>query len=455
MGGIFKAYDIRGIYPNQLDSELIFNIGRAYAEILKKKLSKDKITIVVGKDMRLSSPELSESLKKGITTQGVDVIDIGLSSTPTFYYAVSFLGADGGMQVSASHNPKEYNGVKIVGEKAYPVGYDTGINTIEEMALAGEFPESQKEGAVENKEGILDSEVEFALKHGKPDAIKKMKIVCDTANAMGSPYLEKLFGNLSCELVKMNFELDGTFPAHLADPFQEENVADLKKRVLDENADLGIATDGDGDRIFFIDDKGSFVEPAIIRGILAEIMLKENPGAKVCYDIRPGKITRDMIEQNGGTPVVTRVGHSLIKQKAIEEGAVFAGESSGHFFFNYSEIGVFEMPMIVVLKLLEYVSEKGKPFSEIIAPLRKYSHSGEINFKVENKQEVMDKVKESYPDAKISDLDGITIEYDSWWFNIRASNTEPLLRLNLEANDENIMKEKVSEVKELIDKFSS
>jgi phosphomannomutase len=447
MGKIYKAYDIRGIYPDQLDEEIIFKIGRAYADLLRKE--NDKLTILVGRDMRISSPKLTEYLIKGLIEQGVDVIDIGLSSTPTLYFGVSYLSTDGGMQVSASHNPKEYNGVKIVRKKAFPVGYDSGIDLIEQMVSKNEFVTSTTKGTVSNQEKILEKETEFCLNYTNPGKLKSFKVVADAANAMGGLYLSELFDRLPCELIKMNFDLDGTFPAHEADPFKEENVADLKKEVIKESADLGIATDGDGDRIFFIDNEGQSVEPAILRAILSKIVLEEKPGATICYDIRPGKITRDIIEQYGGKPIVTKVGHSLIKEQAIKENAAFAGESSGHFFYN-TEMGMFEMPMVVILKLLEEISKSGRSLSEIVHPLRKYSHSGEINSTVQDKNAKMKEIAEYFKDGRISWIDGVTVEYEDFWFNVRPSNTEPLLRLNLEAISDEVMSKRLEEVLKLI-----
>jgi phosphomannomutase len=450
MAGIYKAYDIRGIYPDQLDEAIIHGIGKAYADILREELNKDPITLVVGSDARLSSPQLTRSLIAGIRSQGVHVVQIGLASTPTFYFAVARYGYDGGMQVSASHNPKEYNGVKIVRAKAYPVGYDTGIGEIERRVQGNQYRESTGTGGLTEKAGVLDEELRVSLTYGEVEKIKPLKVVADVANSMGAPILEKLFGALPCELVRMNFELDGSFPVHQADPFQEKNIADLKQRVVQEQADLGIATDGDGDRVFFIDETGELVEPAILRGLLAKIVLREHPGATICYDIRPGKITRDMIVEYGGRPVVTRVGHSLIKAHAIAEEAVFAGESSGHFFLDIG-YGFFEVPMIVTLKILQEISEENRPFSQIIHPLKRYYHSGEINSEVEDKDAKMAELAEIFGDAKhISWLDGVTIEYDDFWFNVRPSNTEPLLRLNLETRTKEIMERKRDEVLRLI-----
>jgi phosphomannomutase len=446
MATIFKAYDIRGTYPDQLDEKLIFQIGRAFADITCEEQKKEGCTLVVGRDMRVSSPALAESIIRGITAQGVNVIDIGLCSTPTFYYGVSRLAADGGMQVSASHNPKEYNGVKIVRRKALPVGYENGIDRIEEKISRSEFRDAARTGTVAAEEGILEKEVDFALQHAQAERIGAFTVVADAANSMGAPYLSRLFERLpACRLVKMNFELDGTFPVHEADPFKEQNIKDLKRRVVEEKADLGIATDGDGDRIFFIDDRGELVEPAIIRGILARIVLREFPGATICYDIRPGRITRDMILAAGGKPSVTRVGHSLIKAQALNENAAFAGESSGHFFFN-TAMGMFEMPMIVTLKLLAEISTSKAPFSRMVAPLQKYFHSGEINSRVGDTDRKIKDIARHFSDGEISWLDGITVEYDDFWFNVRPSNTEPLLRLNLEAVSEAAMKARLEEV---------
>lgn len=447
---IFKAYDVRGIYPEELNEETIRRIGRAYAELRKKETGKDDVVFVVGRDMRLSSPELTKKIIDGIVEQGVSVIDIGVVSTPTFYYGVSMLEADGGMMVSASHNPKEYNGVKIVRDKALPVGFDNGISEIYDLTNQNDFKNVDKKGSVKKNDEILKKQIDYAFNFVDTENIKKLKIVVDPANSMGAPYLESMFKRLPMELIKMNFELDGSFPAHEADPFKEENIADLKNRVIKEGADLGVATDGDGDRVFFVDNKGELIDPSIIRGLLAKIVLKEKPDSTICYDIRPGRITRDMIKENGGKPCVTRVGHSLIKEKAIKVGANFSGESSGHFFFK-TEFGFFETPVIVILNIIKYICEEDKSVFEIIKPLKKYYHSGEINSEVKDKEGKMKELAEKYKDAKnISWLDGVTIEYDDYWFNVRPSNTESLLRLNLEAMSKEIMEDKRDEVLEII-----
>lgn len=450
MTGIFKAYDIRGIYPSELDAQKAYLIGKAFADIIKKEVMKDQIKIAVGRDMRVSSPELSKNLIQGLLDQGIFVTDIGLVSTPTFYFGVSKGDFDGGMQISASHNPKEYNGVKIVRSKARPFSYGDGIEEIERKILENDFEVTSSKGTLSYDDSYLKEEISYALSCVDYQKLPKMKIVADVANAMSSPVISELFTHLDSELVKMNFELDGTFPAHQADPFQEKNVVGLKKKVIEEHADLGIATDGDGDRIFFIDDTGEMVDPSILRGLLAKIYLREYEGGKVCYDIRPGKITKDMIVENGGIPIITKVGHSLIKKKALEEDAIFAGESSGHFFIR-SDYGFFEMPAIVILKIMKEISNEKKKLSEIVKPLQKYFHSGEINIVVEDKEKIFSTIKEKYADGNIIDIDGITVEFDDYWFNIRASNTEPKIRLNLEAISEEIMEKRRDDVLRIIE----
>ncbi len=447
---IFKAYDIRGVYPDELNEETAYRVGRAFAELIKKEVKKKQITVAVGQDMRKSSPAIFAAVVKGITEQGVNVADIGLVSTPTFYFGVSYYGYDGGLQVSASHNPGKYNGFKMTRARAVPISGETGIMEIRDMVAGDVIPaKAGIQGLVSKREGVLAEQIKFALTYADVKKIKPFKVVIDTANGMGGSLAEELFKHLPCELVKMYFELDGNFPNHEADPLKDENNRALQEKVLEVGADLGIALDGDADRIFFIDDKGKTVEPAIARGILAEIFLRDNPGAKICYDIRPGKITVDMIEEAGGVPVVTRVGHSLIKEKMREVDSVFAGESSGHFFLKMPH-GTFEAPEIMILKILQELSESGKTFSEYIAPLQKYFHSGEINFAVEDKQKVFDRLLEKYGANLQYDFDGLSFQWPDWWFNVRASNTENKMRLNLEAVSEGVMKEKTEEVSGLI-----
>ncbi|MBI5732206.1 MAG: phosphomannomutase/phosphoglucomutase, partial [Candidatus Magasanikbacteria bacterium] len=387
---------------------------------------------------------------KGLLEQGLDVVNIGLVSTPTFYFVVSFYGLDGGLLISASHNPKEYNGIKITRARASPLGKGTGMEELRELAEKEDFKTPAQPGKEERMEGALEEQVKFEEKYADLSRIGRFKIAADAANSMGALYLERLFVDLpQIELVRMNWELDGTFPAHQADPFQEKNVADLRKRVVAEGADLGIATDGDGDRIFFIDNEGNILEPAILRGLMARLFLRAHPGAVICYDIRPGKITEDMILEAGGRPSVTRVGHSLIKKQMLETGAVFGGESSGHFFVKFPH-GVYEAPMVVILKLLQELTETGRSLADYSRPLKRYFHSGEINFEIEDKEAALARLREKFKDAELNELDGLTFTYPDFWFNVRASNTESLLRLNLEARKLELVKEKAEKIKKII-----
>lgn len=445
---IFKAYDIRGIYPSQLDESLAYKLGRGYASFILKENSKAR-NIVIGSDMRISSPALKKELIRGLVDSGLDVIDVGLVSTPTFYFAVGFYGYDGGIQVSASHNPKEYNGFKIVREKAFPVGKNTGIFEIRNIILRDEFVKSEKKGRIIKKENIIKDLINDQFSGIDVSKIKKFKIVADAANSMGALDMEEFFKKVPVELIKINFKLDGSFPSHEADPLKEENLKLLKEKVLENKADFGITSDGDGDRYFFVDEKGNLLRQEILRGIMAQIELAENPGAVVCYDIRPGRITKDMIEEKGGKSIVTPVGHSLIKEVMIKNDAIFGGESSGHYFYRKS-YGTFEMPFILVAKFLKFLSEKNMAFSEVVKPCQKYFHSGEINFKVKSVAEKLKEIEEKYSDGKIIKLDGVTIEYSDWWFNVRGSNTEPVIRLNLEAKTKKIMEEKVGELSNIL-----
>lgn len=448
---IFKAYDIRGVYPDQITEDLAYKIGQGYAALMLKENAQKKLQVVIGGDMRLSTPSLKERLIQGILDVGIDVVDIGLVSTPTFYGIVALFGYDGGVQVSASHNPKEYNGFKMVRAQAVPISGETGIQDIKQLVKDGVSMNAEIRGTLTQKSGLLQEVIEAEVREWniQREKIRPLKIVVDAANAMGALDVEAIFAGLPCELIRLNFKLDGTFPAHEADPIKEENLKMLCEAVVEHGADLGIAPDGDGDRYFFVDEKGQIIRQEILRGIMAQQALKKYVEATVCYDIRPGKITCDLITAAGGKPVVTRVGHSLIKEKMLEVGAVFGGESSGHYFYKFS-FGTFEAPTVHILQFLQYISEENKPVSELIHPHKKYFHSGEINFVVEDKEKKMKELAAHYADAQVSFLDGVTIEYPEWWFNVRPSNTESLLRLNLEANTQELMQQKVEEVKKII-----
>ncbi|MFA5644180.1 MAG: phosphomannomutase/phosphoglucomutase [Patescibacteria group bacterium] len=450
---IFKAYDIRGIYKKDLDEETAYRLGLAYVALRKKDLKTKKIKqplkIVVASDMRLSSPSLKKNLIKGLLTAGANVIDIGLSATPTLYFAVAKYKYDGGIMVSASHNPKEWNGFKLARERAIPISENTGINFLKERILKNDLKPATITGKLFFKKGVLEDQINHDLKYSDLKKIKKIKVVADPANSMGALYLEKLFQHLPIKLIEINFKLDGNFPAHEADPLKKENLKQLRKEILKQKADLGIATDGDGDRIFFLDDRGDLIDQSIIRGLLAKLFLEKSPRSKIGFDVRPGKITEDLILENGGKAIKTRVGHSLIKEQMLKENIYFSGESSGHFFLNMP-IGCFEIPNIVILKLLQEFSSQSKKISKQIKPYKKYFHSGEINNEVKNKNKTLQNIEKKYKNGKINKLDGLSVIFDNFWFNVRPSNTENKIRLNLEARDKKTMITKRNEVLKII-----
>lgn len=454
---IFKAYDIRGLCPGQIDGEAAYAIARGYAALLKSREGGRKQKVAVGSDMRGTGPELKKRVIDGLLESGFDVDDIGLVSTPTFYFAVAYFGYDGGIQVSASHNPKEWNGFKLVGKRGEPIGFDTGIREIKRMIEEDALPpieDGAAHGRASSRTGIVEAELEAQVLTQKEtlSSIKPCKVIIDTGNGMGALDMKALFAKLPVTVEWMNETLDGSFPGHPADPLVEENTVDLRKWVVSSDADLGIASDGDGDRYFFFDEKGAAIPQSIVRGLAAQIELKDHPGAKVVYDVRPGKITTDLIEQAGGIAVLAPVGHSLIKAKMLAEDAIFGGESSGHFFYKLP-YGTFEAPMILVTKFLAFLSVQGKPASEVVAPYKRYAHSGEINSKLASREKGLEKIEEikkKYADGEQMTLDGLTVDYPTYWFNLRLSNTEPLIRLTVEAVDSATMEAKRDELLALI-----
>lgn len=449
---VFKSYDIRGLVSQELTVDFAHGLGRALATMLTKETGKKAPVIVVGRDMRPSSVDYEKALVKGLCESGATVQRIGLVSTPAFYFGVSHLKADGGIQVSASHNPAAYNGFKMVRRGAEAMSGSTGIQELADIMEQESYAEAKELNQVEDVFGIAEQHVAAEIAFSRVRELPAFSMVADSANGMGAQYLDALFkvyDNFNVE--RMYWQFDGSFPNHEADPFKPENTRDLCARVIETGADIGIATDGDGDRIFFVDDKGEVIEPAIVRGLVARAMLRRFPGAVVGYDVRPGKITEDMIVEAGGKPLVTRVGHALIKAEMKKTGAVFAGESSGHFYMAMPE-GVYEAPVATMLLLIGEMVQEHKKLSELIAPLKKYSHSGEINFRVEDKEGAIARVRERYNGGKVSELDGLSIDYPDFWLNIRMSNTEPLLRLNLEARDQATMERVRDEIKDIIEK---
>ncbi len=443
---IFKAYDIRGIYPEQIDEELMEKIGRAFADFI------DGNKIAVGADMRTSSPKLKQAFIKGVLKQGKDVLDFGLTSTPRSYFACTFLMADGCAMITASHNPKEYNGAKFTRKNAIPISGATGIKEIEEKVLNNDFKESNKEGKLEKVE-ITKSYKEHLLTFIKN--IENLKVVVDCANGMGSQDFSTVKDELNIDLTELYFEIDGTFPNHDANPMKEGSTDDLKKNVKEKQADLGIAFDGDADRVFFVDDKGELIPSDYITALISEEVLEDNPGSTILYDLRSSWIVPEVVEKLGGIALMSRVGHSFIKEQMRENKSIFTGELSGHFYFKFdinNNESIYDSGIVMAIKVLNLLSQKKQPLSELIAPLKKYSASGEINSEVEDKEATMKELESIYNDGKISHLDGIRIDYDDWWFNVRPSNTEPLLRLNLEAKTKEMMEQKRDEVLKIIRK---
>lgn len=450
---IFKAYDIRGTYPDQLNEDAAYAIGRAVATIFVRENPGQAVTLAVGGDMRLSTESLKEKLIAGLLDSGVHVDDIGLVSTPTYYFAVAKYGYAGGVQVSASHNPKEYNGFKIVRSGATAWSGATGIKELYSIITAESYePLATTKGVLQRREGVCEAAVESYLDAAGNPAIKPFRIVIDTANAMGAPDYSALFNKIPGQVTQMNFELDGTFPSHEADPLKPENTRDLQKKVVELGADLGIAADGDSDRIFIIDEKGNRIPSPVLYTLLAKAELEQHPGAKLAYEIRLGMIVRDEFEKHGVALVPTPVGHSLIKNIMLQEDALFGGEISGHYFFKFP-FGTFEAPSFLVIKLLSYLTEQGKPLSELVTQYDRYFSSGEINTKVPTREAITAKVelvKQQYADGKQILIDGVKVEYGDWWFSLRASNTEPVMRLIVEAASKELLEQKTAELLKVI-----
>lgn len=441
--GIFKAYDIRGLYPEQLHGEVARRVGRALVEYLGAK------TIAVGRDCRLSSPEIAGAFIEGARSEGAAVIDIGVASTDMLYYTVASRDLEGGAIITASHNPKEYNGLKLVRRGSLALSGDAGIKEIREWLTAGRFADSPAPAGGLRETSLLDDYTRHCLSFVDPAAIGPLKVVLDTANGMGAVGAAALFESLPVETVRMYFDLDGTFPNHPADPLLEENRRDIVERVVAEKADLGIAWDGDADRCFFVDDTGTYVPGDFITALLGEAFARKEAGAKVVYDVRASRAVHDRITAAGGTALMNRVGHAFFKKRMRDEGAVFGGEVSGHFYFR--DNWFVDNGMIPALLILERLGRGGQKLSEIVAPLRERYHiSGEVNSRVDDVPAAMARIEERYGDGRITHLDGVSVDYDDWHFNVRPSNTEPLLRLNLEAGSADEMERKRDEVLALI-----
>jgi len=435
----FKAYDVRGIYAEQLDEEGARAIGRAFVEVFQPK------RIAVGHDMRVSSPAMSEAVVAGAADAGAEVLELGLVGTEMVYFAVGELGLDGGIAVTASHNPKDYTGLKIVREGALPVGGESGLLEIRDRAMSGDSPSNGPKGTVEPYD-LWPGYVERVLSFVDPKAIEPLKIVIDAANGMGGVMMPPVLEHLpQLEVVRCFFEPDGTFPNHLPNPLLPENREFIVAKTLDEGADFGAAFDGDADRCFFVDDSGEFVPGDFVTALFAESVLAKEPGAKIIYDVRASWAVPQTIERAGGVPLINRVGHAFIKQRMREEHAAFGGEVSGHYYFR--DFSQADSGVVPFLLMLELVSKRGS-LSEVLRPFReRFFITGELNTPVEDVDAKLRELEERFgAEGRVSHLDGLSVEADDWHFNVRPSNTEPLLRLNLEALDAELMERKRDEV---------
>ncbi|KKP99932.1 MAG: Phosphomannomutase [Candidatus Levybacteria bacterium GW2011_GWB1_36_18] len=448
---IFKSYDIRGIYPEQINEKNIRLIARAIYSFFKLKIEKEKFNIFLAYDMRLSGPQLFDAVKNELLQMGADIIDGGQLSTPSFYFAVFNYKYDCGIQVTASHNPKNWNGMKFVlysPRGLIKIGKPTGMDDVQK-ALSEEASEMIKtRGNVTKRDGILEDEVNKALDLLDNPNIKRLKIVADPGNAMGAQYVEALFEKIPGELIKMNFELDGSFPIHEPNPLKFETLSDLQRKVVEEKADLGIATDGDGDRLFFIDEKGKVVPSTSITSIVARELLKRYPGELIYFDIRDILGPQKIVEEFDGRSEIVRVGHAYITEAMNKTGGIFAGESSGHMFFRANGNAEWNLPVILII--LKVISEENRTLSDLVEELRRSYEMPEYNFEVSNASEILNALKEKYKEGKFWDIDGVSISYIGWRFNVRTSNTEPLLRLNVEGYSKIEVEEKFSEIKDFI-----
>ncbi|MFL5690819.1 MAG: phosphomannomutase/phosphoglucomutase [Ktedonobacteraceae bacterium] len=436
---IFSAYDVRGIYGETLTDAVAYRIGRAAAQYLNVP------EIAVGRDMRLSSPQLATAVLQGITDQGVNAVDLGMTTTDGLYFAVGKFNYPAGIMITASHNPGKYNGMKFCRAQAFPISLETGLAEIRDLAVSGHFTEPATHGKITQRD-IIDDYVNHVLTFVDVSKIKPLKVVIDAGNGMAGLVLPRVFQRLPCELIPLYFELDGNFPHHPASPIEPENMADVQQKVREVHADLGGAFDGDADRMFPVDEHGNLVDGSMVTAAMAQSLLRKHPGSTILYNLIVSKSVPALINKLGGKAVRTRVGHSYIKAEMSKLNAIFGGEHSGHFYFRDNWFA--DSGLIAFLILLELISVEGKPLSEILKPLDQGVRSGEINSTVQDVQGKLQAIEDHFgKDAQSVDkLDGITIDYGDWWFNVRPSNTEPLLRLNLEANSRELMEQKRDEV---------
>jgi len=440
----FKAYDIRGKVPDELNPELAYSVGVGFAKLV------DAEKVVIGRDIRRTSQSLTDSVNKGLTDHGVDVIDIGLCGTEMIYYATSAFDADGGIMITASHNPPEYNGMKFVGKGSVPIGYDSGLNEIERMIVNDDLEIHNLEPGDVHHDHVMSGYLNHLRKFYDAKKIKPFRVVVNAGNGCAGLVVDELESQLPVQMIKLFNEPDSDFPNGVPNPLLPENRKATIDTVIKNHANLGVAWDGDFDRCFFFDEKGNFIEGYYIVGLLAKSILRKQPGSKIVHDPRLVWNTIEIVKQNGGEPVVSKSGHAFIKQKMREVNAVYGGEMSAHHYFRenaYSDSGM--IPFLLVMQLM---SEENKPLSQLVEEMiEAYPCSGEINSEIENPTEALKKVEKKYSDGKIDYLDGLSVEYKNWRFNLRMSNTEPIIRLNVESRgDKSLMEEKTAELLKII-----
>jgi len=436
---IFSAYDIRGIYGDAMTDEVAYRIGRAAAQYLNVP------EIAVSRDMRVSSPQLAAALIRGITDQGMNAIDLGMNTTDGLYFAVGKFNFPAGVMITASHNPAKYNGMKFCRAQASPISLETGLAEIRDLAVSGHFTEPASKGQVTQRD-VTEAYVNHVLSFIDVNKIRPLKVVIDAGNGMAGMIVPRVFQRLPCELVPLYFELDGSFPNHPASPIEPQNMVDAQKKVREVGADLGAAFDGDADRMFAVDEHGNLVDSSMVTAAVSQSLLRKKPGSTILYNLIVSKSVPALIERLGGHAVRTRVGHSYIKAEMRRLNAIFGGEHSGHFYFRDNWFA--DSGLIAFLILLELVSVENKPLSEILTPLDVGFRSGELNSTVSDVPGKLRALEEHFGAGAqaIDHLDGLTIDHGNWWFNVRTSNTEPLLRLNLEATTRELMEEKRDEV---------
>jgi phosphomannomutase len=446
---IFKAYDIRGVYPDELNEEDAWKVGHATARFLPSVIKgyergrAESQALCVGRDMRTHSESLAQALIEGIRSAGVGVIDLGMIDTPQMYFAINFLGTCGGIQVTASHNPAKYNGLKISGKGAIPIGIDTGLKEIKHLATALLHTKGNPTGSLEQRD-LWPEYKKHVLQFLRPN-MRKKKVAIDASNGMAAKAAPLLFGDAPLEIIEINFDYTGKFK-HDPDPLKEKNLAQVKAAVKKEHCDFGVCFDGDADRMMMIDETGATISSDLLTALLVSYFLERKPKSAIVYDLRSSRVVMEEIIKYGGTPRRERVGHAYMKKTMRDTHAIFGGELSGHYYYEQNFYA--DSAMITLVHVLNVVDASDQPMSQLIRPLRRYYSSGEINFKVDNKEVKMEDLARRYNEGQIDSLDGVTISFKDWWFNCRPSNTEPLLRLNIEAKTEELLKEKLAEIEQ-------